>query len=269
MFTATYINGKRQPISAPPIVKPNDRGAGGVMVAFGTGVNVTDTDRISTDVQSVYSLLDNTRYKQLTNKLIVNTDTSPAENGVVPESITGRTTLVQQSIGTQHSGAGNSASFNFWEMSQNSVNYNAALGATKKGWYFDLPVSSERILRQMSFFDGSNNLMVYSLTPAYGGTGSNEESCEPAGTPEKAYLTLLNIMDGKKPGIQVMDQDGDKLYSSTDNGVSRMTLPPGAVSSVTGKQTIKISGKISGVEKDIELNRMPEQPLRPSWRQVQ
>lgn len=269
MFTATYIDGKRQPISAPPIVKPNDRGAGGVMVAFGTGVNVTDPDRISTDVQSVYSLLDNTRYKQLTDKLIVNTDTSPAENGIVPESITGRTDLVQQTIGTQHSGTGTSSSFDYWEMSQNAVNYNVALGATNKGWYFDLPVSSERVLRQMSFFDGSNNLMVYSLTPAYGGTGSNEESCEPAGTPEKAYLTLLNIMDGKKPGIQVMDQNGDGLYSNSDNGVSRMTLPPGAVSSVTGKKTIKLSGKMSGVDKDIDLNRMPEQPLRPSWRQIQ
>jgi type IV pilus assembly protein PilY1 len=154
-------------------------------------------------------------------------------------------------------------------MSQNTVNYNAALGTTKQGWYFDLPVSSERVLRQMSFFDGSNNLVVYSLTPAYGGTGSNEESCEPAGTPEKAYATLLNIMDGKKPGIQVMDQNGDGLYNNSDNGVSRMTLPPGAVSSVTGKKTIKLSGKISGVETGIEWNRMPEQPLRPSWRQIQ
>lgn len=265
MFTATYINGKRQPISAPPIVKPNDRGAGGMMVAFGTGVNVTDADRTSTDVQSVYSLLDNTRYKQLTTKLIVNTDISAAENGVVPESISGRTNLVQQTISTQHSGSGVSAGFNFWEMSQNTVDYTTG----KKGWYFDLPVSSERVLRQMSFFDGSNNLVVYSLTPAYGGTGSNEESCQPAGTPEKAYATLLNIMDGKKPGIQVMDQTGDGLYSAADNGVSRMTIPPGAVSSVTGKKTIKLSGKMGGVDKDIDWNRMPEQPLRPSWRQVQ
>jgi type IV pilus assembly protein PilY1 len=265
MFTATYINGKRQPISAPPIVKPNDRGAGGMMVAFGTGVNVTDADRTSTDVQSVYSLLDNTRYKQLTTKLIVNTDTSVAENGVVPESISGRTNLVQQTVSTQHSGSGVSAGFNFWEMSQNTVDYTTG----KKGWYFDLPVSSERVLRQMSFFDGSNNLVVYSLTPAYGGTGSNEESCEPAGTPEKAYATLLNIMDGKKPGIQVMDQTGDGLYNAADNGVSRMTIPPGAVSSVTGKKTIKLSGKMGGVDKDTDWNRMPEQPLRPSWRQVQ
>ncbi len=265
MFTAIYINGKRQPISAPPIVKPNDRGAGGMMVAFGTGVNVTDADRTSTDVQSVYSLLDNTRYKQLTTKLIVNTDTSVAENGVVPESISGRTNLVQQVANSQHSGSGVSAGFNFWEMSQNAVDYTTG----KKGWYFDLPVSSERVLRQMSFFDGSNNLVVYSLTPAYGGTGGNEESCEPAGTPEKAYATLLNIMDGKKPGIQVMDQTGDGLYNAADHGVSRMTIPPGAVSSVTGKKTIKLSGKMGGVDKDIDWNRMPEQPLRPSWRQVQ
>ena len=111
--------------------------------------------------------------------------------------------------------------------------------------------------------------MIFSTTPAYGGNGSNEESCEPAGTPEKSYLTLMNIMDGKAPSVQVMDTDGDGYYineSGKDDNASRIQLSPGAVSSVVGKKTIDLTGGDGKVDK---LRRMPEQPMRPSWRQLQ
>src|SRR3989344_6114494 len=48
-------------------------------------------------------------------------------------------------------------------MTQNNVNYDATKGPVKKGWYFNFQVTSERVLRPMSFFDGSNNLMVFSV----------------------------------------------------------------------------------------------------------
>lgn len=265
LFTAVH-SGKRQPITAPPTVKANDRGAGGMMVAFGTGANLTDADRSSTDVQSVYSILDNTRYKIDAGKLVVNTDSS--DNGVTPTAISGIGDLVKQDMvdTTGIAGQGVSSSRRFWQMTQNDVNYDPTKGAVKKGWYFNFQVTSERVLRPMSFFDGSNNLMVFSVTPAYGGNGSSEESCEPAGTPEKAYLTLFNIMDGKKPGVQVMDRNGDGYYNTSDDGVSRMTLPPGAISAVAGKKTVTLAG---GDNKADKLARMPEQPARPSWRQLQ
>lgn len=265
LFTAEY-SGKRQPITAPPTVKANDRGAGGMMVAFGTGANLTDSDRSSTDVQSVYSILDNTHYKIVSGKLVINTDT--ADNGVIPTSVSGTSDLVKQDMvnTTGITGQGVSSARRFWQMTQNSVNYDASKGPVKKGWYFNFQVASERVLRPMSFFDGSNNLMVYSVTPAYGGNGSTEESCDPAGTPEGAYLTLLNIMDGKKPGVQVMDSNGDGFYNTADNGVSRMTLPAGAISVTTTKKGITISG---GDKKPDTLAPMPEQPARPSWRQLQ
>ena len=73
---------KIQPISAPPSVRANDRTmqvgtgptaktvpVGGMMVAFGTGRNITKTDAESVDVQTVYSVLDNTRYRQVTTTL--------------------------------------------------------------------------------------------------------------------------------------------------------------------------------------------------------
>ena len=66
LFTAIYSSGSgsssRQPITAPPSLRPN-RTVGGLMVAFGTGQNLTENDRADTSVQTVYSVLDNTRYE--------------------------------------------------------------------------------------------------------------------------------------------------------------------------------------------------------------
>ncbi|AVO42112.1 PilC/PilY family type IV pilus protein [Simplicispira suum] len=272
LFTASYL-GKRQAITAPPVVKPNDRGAGGMMVAFGTGVNLTDNDRSSTDVQSVYSVLDNTKYRLDSGHVVINTNTAPktAANptggGAIPTAVVASNLVQQDLVGGAIAGQGKSSARTFWQMTQNSVNYVDTTKPLNKGWYFNFQVTGERVLKPINFFDASNNLMVFSTTPAYGGNGSTEESCEPAGTPEKQYLTLMNIMDGKRPSVQVMDTNGDGLYNSgPDKDASRMTLPPGAVSVVAGKDKITISG---GDGKPDELARMPEQPMRPSWRQLQ
>lgn len=268
LFTATY-SGQRQPISAPPSVRANDRGAGGMMVAFGTGLNVTDADRTNTDVQTVYSILDNTRYRY--------TGTAPnirleVDTSMTPQAISGTADLVEQEFDTAPSsgiaGSGTSAGRRFWKMKNKPVDFTDP-SSPKKGWFFNMQVSGERILQSMQFFDRSNNLMVWSTTPAYGGTGGNEESCEPAGTPATAYLTLMNIMDGRKPSVPVMDVNGDGLFvagPAGDKDVSRVTIQPGASSSVVGKKTIKLTGSDGG---SLDLARMPEQPMRPSWRQLQ
>ena len=270
LYTATYVDGvnqTRQPISSQPIVKANDRGAGGMMVAFGTGVNITDTDRNSTKTQSVYSVLDNTKYKIV--EKIVKIDTDTTKNGATPMPVSGITELVNQLPGSAEiKGSGVSSDRTFWTMSQNGVNYTDTTKTLKKGWYLNLPVTGERVLKPISFFDGSNNLMVYSQVPSYGGQITQAESCEASATEEKQYLTLLNIMDGKKPSVQVMDTNGDGLYNSTtDKGASRMDLPPGVISSVVGKKTNALTAGNGG--KKIELARMPEQSMRPSWRQLQ
>ena len=149
------------------------------------------------------------------------------------------------------------------------VDKNKDKSKEKKGWYFNFPESRERMLKPMSFFDGSNNLMVFSTAPAFTGNANGEESCAPAGTNEKAYLTIMNIMDGKKPSVQVMDANGDGFYNNEagkDEGVSRMTLSQGAISSVTGKKKITLSASDGKAD---ELASMPEQLMRPSWRQLQ
>jgi type IV pilus assembly protein PilY1 len=275
LFTAVHAaTGKRQAITTPPSLRPNNRGVGGLMVAFGTGANITDDQRSSTDVHSVYSVLDNTKYKLVSGgHVAINTTltANPDGIGAIPVAVAFSELVQQDMVSTSPlAGAGLSAGRDFWKMTQNKVNFSST-GAdpNKKGWYFNFQVTGERVLKAMSFFDGTNNLAITSVTPAYGGNGSSQESCEPAGTPEKQYITLMNIMDGRSPSFQVMDRNGDGLYNNVagkDDGVSRMSLPPGAIGAVTGKKVITITG-VDGKKNDFA--RAPEQALRPSWRQLQ
>lgn len=263
LFTATDAAGNRQPISTPPTVKANDRGAGGMMVAFGTGVNVTDDDRSSSAIHTVYSIHDNTVYKLVSGKVTI-------DSSVTPKAVNkDKSELATQTVIEEITGAANL----FSRLTNDDVNYDTTVGAAKRGWYFNLPKSGERVLKQIFFYDASNILAVMSTSPAYGGNGSStEESCEPAGTAEKSYLTLLNIMDGKRPSVQVMDLNNDHFYNALDRDVSRITLDePGPTLSITSKDKIKIqcADPSSLSCKPPELARLPTQNLRPSWRQIQ
>lgn len=287
LFTAEYDAAStktRQPITSAPTVKANDRGAGGMMVAFGTGRNLTEGDRTdTTSKQAIYSVLDNTVYKTAANKTVtIDTSVTPTALGVFDPS-----KFVQQTMNsTSITGKGVSTGRTFWTMSNNPVNYlSTGTNPNKKGWYFILPEAGERLLKSSSFYDASNILEVMSQIPASGGN-SVEELCNPSPQEEKQFRTFLNIMDGKSPSVQIMDADGDGLFnkaSGKDEGASRMTASKGASSSKEGKDTITITdanGKQRIIHRDIITTtgsdgrkdifaRMPEQPMHPSWRQLQ
>ena len=137
-----------------------------------------------------------------------------------------------------------------------------------KGWYMDLPLPGERLLKPMSFYDGSNLLAIYSQIPARssrrpGETTSPADACNVSG--ESQFLTLMNIMDGKRPGVPLMDSNGDGVYDTADQETSRTAVSGGA-------QTLLNKGHHAiGYDTDGHRNvlaRMPEQSLRPSWRQM-
>ncbi|RCW76287.1 pilus assembly protein [Pseudorhodoferax soli] len=248
-----------QPIVAPPIVRANQRGAKGLMVAFGTGRNLTEADRTDVSVQSIYSVLDGTQYKLQSGKVVVDGTATPVGSGV--------TNLVQQSVdATAIAGSGLSSARTFFTVTQNEVPYSG--DNQKKGWYLHLPAAGERVVAQMSFFDDSNIIELISEIPAAGGNTA-DESCLPPSTELKKYRTLLNIMDGKRPSIQVMDTNGDGEYLSSgvksDLNTSRMTAS-GAENGVTTKAEQVRMGSDNRTDK---LKRMPEIPLRPNWRQLQ
>ena len=281
-----------QPITAPPIVRANDRSMtigsgtdaksvplGGMMVAFGTGRNLTANDRrtdITQNVQTLYSVLDNTRYRMNTDKTALEIHPGSGDCTTNPACIptpapvgtmnsTGKL-LAQQSITTPTGATNDDATVTA------NQELTAATWKSYKGWYLDLPAAGERLLKPMQFFDGSNILAVYSESPS--GTKNAEsdninESCVPVKVDTSAgaqWRTLINIMDGKRPTIQLVDTNNDGFYNSSDMNISRVAVKTGTPLLITKRD--RITDLTGGGGPRDTLARMPEQSTRPSWRQI-
>lgn len=257
-----------------------------MMVAFGTGRNVARTDPSDANVQTLYSVLDNTRYAYTgsgdAKRLAVQAACSGCNNGhdVPTPTALGAgvvaASLARQNIGsTAHKGVGGRE---FWTVNQPgtpttpSVDWN-----TQNGWYLDLPSQGERLLKPMSFYDGSNLLAVFSQVPSHASGTTEGEAlangrpedyyCAKATlVPERQYLTLINLMDGRRPQVQLMDLNADGLYNAADLGVSRMSMNEGGQVELTKGDRIVFK---SGNNRDDVLARMPTVVLRPSWRHLQ
>lgn len=271
-----------QPITAPPIVRANDRRmevdkktvpVGGMMVAFGTGRNLSKDDRDVNKaqykyVQALYSVLDNARYR-------IKDKSKPKDEQRLEIHPGGGDVPAPKIVGTMGSGA-KLAKQEVATLSGSDETVKAIdeLGITTwkdfDGWYLDFPEEGERLLKPMQFWDGSNILAVYSEEPSGTSTTTNtnaNESCTPttvATVPGIQYRTLINIMDGKKPSVQLVG-------GSVTVGTTRIEVPMGTPQLVTsGKKILDYTGvrPKSPNDKPREDNRMPEQSLRPSWRQV-
>lgn len=281
---------KVQPITAPPIVRANDRlmtvgtgtdaktvSIGGMMVAFGTGRNLTANDRktdITQNVQTLYSVLDNTRYRLKSDKTSLEVHPGTGDCASAPATCVPTPTPV----GTMASDGAPLAKQTITTVAGDFATVTATQELKKetwkdyKGWYMDLPFAGERLLKPMQFFDGGNILAVYTESPS--GTKNSEsdninESCVPVKVDTSAgsqFRTLVNIMDGKLPSIQLVDYDNNGVYNAEDMKVARAPVKTGTPVLITKRDRIvDLTG--GGGARDT-LNRMPEQSLRPSWRQV-
>lgn len=280
-----------QPITAPPIVRPNDRfmlvgesktsvPVGGMMVAFGTGRNLTENDRrtdVAQNIQTLYSVVDNTRYRKKSGQTYLEVhpgtddcNTKPATCVPTPAPVgtmaSDGKTLAKQQITVVD---GDDATV---VPASETNSLDPGNWSKYKGWYLDLPFSGERLIKPMQFFDGSNILAVYTETP--NGTKNSEsdninESCVPVKVDTSAgsqFRTLINIQDGKRPSIQLVDHNGDGLYNASDLHVARMAVKTGTPILITKPHNIvDLTGGGGGRD---TLARMPEQSTRPSWRQV-
>jgi len=261
----------RQPITAPPVLRVNTD-VGGLMVAFGTGQNLTEGDRSDTSQQTFYSVLDNTRYDVETSgsnqgKVKVNL-TNP-----VPATVSGRSVLQAESVtggtGSGTKGTGNSASRSFWKLTTTEVTYACDASATgcteQKGWYMDLPVSGERVTMSPAFYDGSGILEIISQKPASGSaTASGEEVCAPQPQAAQTFRTLVGISSGKPATPPILDVNGDGIFNATDEGYARMTASPIELRFSTKTQQVR-RGNDGVVDK---LAKLPELLVRPNWRQL-
>lgn len=256
-----------QPISTPPIVRPNDRlmrlgtggqaraaPVGGMMVFFGTGNSHAECgQRGRQQVQTLYAVLDNSRYrKQPGQALQIHPGTGDTSGCAArPDGCVPRPTPVGAI-------AGNGAPLARQEITAVDHGFATINGVQAltpetwpeyQGWYLDLPASGERLLRPAQFLGGSNILAVHTETPPAG--HGSEEGCRPtkaAAGAASRFRTLINIMDGKRPSVQLVDYNGDGSYDAADRNVARAALKAGRPDA---------------------LARMPEQSIRPSWRQLQ
>ena len=120
----------------------------------------------------------------------------------------------------------------------------------------------------IEFYDGSNILAMYSQVPAKSAAEATVESCESEKpNTERQFRTLVNIMDGKRPSVQIVDFNGDGHFKlGSDGGVSRRQVSEGAHSQMSKNKERMLD--IDAKSNTEELARMPEQSLRPTWRQV-
>jgi len=267
LFTANYAaaagNSSRQPITTAPVLRPN-REVGGLMVAFGTGQSLTEEDRADRAVQSVYSILDNSRYTIVASgadRGKVAVAASPAA-----AAVGGRAALSTQGVNSasQTAGTDGAASRSFWKLASQEVTYACAASAAnctaRKGWYLDLPVAGERVTTNLEFYDGSNLLEIISEVPASGSaTAAGEEVCAPTPQAAQPFRTLIHIATGQPPTVPVM-------HLGTDYGLlyARMTASSKELRVGTKAEQVRMGND----SKTDRLARLPEVLIRPSWRQL-
>lgn len=279
-----------QPITVAPTVRANDRkkcevdtatneckantttAVGGMMVAFGTGRNVARNDPESTNMHTLYSVLDNTRYRYRaeTNDVPKRLEIHPGKECTSAE-VEARTCVPVPAPAALGAGVSNAkllkqATSTVSGDTQATLD-NSPLDTTKwssyNGWYLDLPSIGERLLKPLEFYDGTNILTVWSQVPAKGSNvNTTIESCESGSVDdERQYRTFINIMDGAPPSVQLMAVPDD----TTDIMVRRQ-VHKGAHAMITTKDKNKDIDTRGEAE---TLNRMPETTSRPSWRQMQ
>lgn len=267
LFTANYSaaagNSSRQPITTAPVLRPN-REIGGLMVAFGTGQSLTEEDRAERATQSVYSILDNSRYAIAASGADRGKVTVAA--APVATAVGGRSALVAQGVNnsSQTQGTDGAASRSFWKLASEEVTYACAANATRctarKGWYLDLPVSGERVTANLDFYDGSNLLEILSEVPASGSaTAAGEEVCAPTPQAAQPFRTLIHIATGQPPSVPVM-------HLGTDYGLhyARMTASTKELRVATKAEQVRMGND----GRNDRLARLPEVLIRPSWRQL-
>ena len=290
-----------QPITVAPTARANDRtktitgtdgkkkdvAVGGMMVAFGTGRNVSTDDPNTINVQSIYSVLDNTRYRvSSTSGTDQWLEVHPGKNCNSSASADCQDIPAPAALG---SGVTNAklakreiteltlAGANGGRVDEVDTLDKSTWGKTYNGWYIDLPAVGERALKNLEMYDNSNILVAYTQVPAKGSdVDVTKESCDSTTVDvERQYRTMLNIMDGKRPSIQLINMGSNTSYSASDNqNASRAEVDKGSHSQVAGSDTEMLDLSTCTGDKCLrdsaeKMLRMPEQSLRPSWRQLQ
>ncbi len=264
LFQARNAQGQPQPITAAPVVGPEAR-SGGLMVAFGTGRLLTDSDDTDTAVQTVYAVLDRTRYQphpQAPQTLRVD----PREPA--PRPVTnGRTALRERRLsGTRlnSDAPGTGTGAGFWAMAEGQSRVAYTDADAVQGWYLDLPEAGERVLQAPEFLDGSQILQVRSRVPA-----ALIPSATPCPTAEdRGFLTLLGLTQGLAPTLPLLDTNADGRYQAQgDLGANRTVTRSAWWGLACPQGQCQVEGATPEAART--LTPLPKPPRILQWRQLQ
>ncbi|WP_245156880.1 PilC/PilY family type IV pilus protein [Lysobacter arenosi] len=237
LFTAMDDDDKAQPITAGVALARNPL-TGQIWIFVGTGSFLTENDRDSNDVQSMYGIIDD-------GGSYDRGDLAEREIMVVTTKDGRKVRAFQQHIESLESG--------------------------NKGWYIDLddPEPGERIVSNPRV--SGTALITASLIPPDDETTTD---CESGGS---GYINALDAFtgtslsesyfdsngNGDSSDDTVADADGNQLpIGSVDLGVGMPTLP-------TVIDSLLVVGGSKGTLGSVTVNPQGGQPRRVSWREIQ
>jgi type IV pilus assembly protein PilY1 len=172
IYTATNSTGGIQPITAAPLVG-RDPSTGTVWVFFGTGQYLGTADVTDTSQQTWYGIKDNGTVASGRTDLEQRTSTAGAAIGIF------QTRVIE--TGT------------------------AAELVSKQGWYYDLPISKERMVAP-NRFQGSA-LIGTTRIP------DNADVCAPGGS---GYIMAINPFTGGRLEQTFFDTNRDGVFNDSD-----------------------------------------------------
>jgi type IV pilus assembly protein PilY1 len=189
----------KAPAGQPITMRPATLGVKNVgnMVLFGTGQLLTDADRTTTTTQAFYGILD---------KMQSNIETISIANNA--------SDLVQQSVLEEYTMSGGSnKQGTFRKVSANEIDVTDVTSNTKKGWYMNLPTSSERLVATPRIYA---NVIQFPT-----GVPISADQCTAGGT---GWIMALNPLTGSIVSKGNAKPSANKDYSYFDmNGDKRST----------------------------------------------
>ncbi|SUY93078.1 pilus assembly protein [Chromobacterium violaceum] len=192
LFTATDSSGNHQPITSAPAatLNPNFPKQKGMMVFFGTGQLLAQSDLTNTNTQAFYAVYDNMTITSLTpSNLLQQTETA------ITTSVSGfPSTTVSSSL------------YN-WQSPNPPLS--CVVGRTCPtlyGWYYTLSFagSGSRMLTNPQLFAG--NVVYTTFSP----------SATPCTAGGSSFLMSSNYATGGPPSQPFLDANGDGLVNSSD-----------------------------------------------------
>lgn len=250
--TLVFTTANNRPITVAPEWFPHPDG--GIMLAFGTGQNLTPAD--SSDTTTQYKL-----YGIRDAGLITNLSDGTVQLSNAP-AFAGDDDLVQRSFS---GGTGNLRDL----PGSTPIDYQS-----QKGWYVNLP-RGERMLRNPLSFSAS--LIVMPTTVPASGSNTVGETCETTTNSGESWLNFVDMINGLQPQVATIDTNNDGVIDSSDglhsglrsNGESIIVSTSNNRKVVVGIDNPSSNNPNSSGTKNTLLNDPPPALVTGGWRQMQ